>query len=316
MQELVNLRKICGETLEKLGGKHKNLIVLDSDLGNQLYSLNFAKSYPERHFTFAETEELILSAAAGFTVRKKITFVCAEASKLLGKAGDILRNAIIYPNLNVKILLTGCGISNIEEGPIKCSFDDLAQLLPLPNLKIFSPADQHDLRAILEFTVTDYAPTIIRIPKLPTGNYLDQNYLFQPGEPLLLQRGDQIALVTCSGLLNEVSAAAKELGQKGISAAVIHLNSLKPLNENNLANLLSQYEMIAIIEDHFQRGGLTHLVGAAMVKSPNQIFTPSKLIPIALQQYPESSRYPDALTRSGLSSKAIYEKIRDAWTQH
>lgn len=316
MLESVNLRKITGETLEKLGGKHKTMIVLDSDLGNQLYSLNFAKSHPERHFSFAESEETMLAAAAGFTARKKIPFVCGEAAKILGKGSDMLRNSIIYPNLNVKILITGLGLANIDEGPIKCCFDDLAQLLPLPNLKIFTPADQNDLRSILEFTATDYGPTIIRIPKLPAATYLDSSYQFVPGAPLKLLPGHQIALICSGGMLNEVTQAAGELEKKGISVAVFHLSSVKPLNEAELADQLSAFEMIGIIEDHFQTGGLTHLVGAALARSQNQIFNPSKLVPIALNQYPESSKYQDALNRHGLSAKAIYEKIRDAWTQH
>lgn len=316
MLETVNLRKITGETLEKLGGKHKNMIVLDSDLGNQLYSLNFAKSHPERHFSFSESEETMLAAAAGFTARKKVPFVCGEAAKILGKSSDMLRNSIIYPNLNVKILITGLGLANIDEGPIKCCFDDLSQLLPLPNLKIFTPADQNDLRSILEYAATDYGPTIIRIPKFPAATYLESNYQFTPGATVRLLPGHQIALVCSGGILNEVTQAAEELEKKGISVAIFHLSSLKPLNENDLADKLSSFEMIGIIEDHFQTGGLSHLVGAALARAQNQIFNPSKLIPIALNQYPESSKYQDALNRHGLSAKAIYEKIRDAWTQH
>lgn len=307
MTEQINLRKNFGEYLEKLGAKHKNILVIDTDLKNGLYTLFFGKSYPERHFTLGLNEAIAPGVAAGMTVRKKIPILCSEAAPLLGKALDQLKNAVCYPNLNLKIVISGSGLTSIEDGFPNTMSEDLAILQVLPNLKILSPIDQNELRAMLDFMMTDYGPTIIRIPKICTDSFFDHNYQFKLGEPIKIRPGDQISIISYGENLCEVIKTSNELEKRGISAQVIHLPTLAPLNHESLENLCINTELIVTVESHVQTGGLANLIQTVFQNKAK------KFLPIYLNSLPESSKYQDAINRSNLSSKAIYESIREKW---
>jgi transketolase len=312
MTENIILRKTFGEYLEKLGAKAKNLVVLDSDLGNGLYTLYFAKSFPDRHFSVQMGEASALGMATGMTVRKKIPFVCAEAASLLGKGLDILRNGIAAPNLNIKIILSNIGLGNIEEGLVKTSTEDLALLQAIPNLKIFTPADQYELRAMMDFMINDYGPTVLRLCRHCTDNIFDQNYQFSPGQPVIANTGDQVCLISSGAMLHECLKAAAELEQKGLTTQVVNLSSIVPLDREKLADICRNYEIIVTAEDHNLHGG----IGTLTAEILNQYGIPKKLIKIGLDNLPDSGKYQEILARNKLSGKTIYETVRENWLQN
>ncbi len=309
MEEHISLPRVLGELLDKMGSKHKNMLILDSDLGNNLHTLHFAKNFPERHFTIGQGESAMLAMASGMTVRKKIPVVCAESAPLLGKGLDMLRNAIAIPNLNIKIILSGSGLDDIDQGTHKTASEDLAILKALPNLKIFTPSDQYELRAMLEWTLNDYGPTVIRVSKHLQRNYFDGNYQFVPGKPVIIQPGEQICIFTAGSMLEEASLAARELGQRGLSAQLVHLSSLEPLNAEEVVELARNFENIVTIEDHSVHGGIGTVINEIL--SAYQL--PRKILKIGLSGLAESGKYQDCLSKYGLSAKAIYEKIRENW---
>ncbi len=309
MTETSSLRKIFGEQLEKLGHKTKNLFVLDSDLSNNLYTLHFAKSFPDRHFTVELGESSMLAMAAGMAIRKKIVTVCAEASPLLGKGFDMLRNAIAVPNLNIKIILSNIGLGNLEEGVARTCTEDLAMLQTLPNLKIFTPTDQFELRSMLEWTINDYGPTVIRLGKHCLEDYLDSNYNFSPGRPIIIRRGEQICFFSYGCMLGEAYRAASELEHRGVSVQVISLSSIVPLNEEKIIELIQNYELLVTIEDHHLHGGIGSLISDLLVK--HQL--PKKLIKLGLNSPLEPGKYEDTLNKYNLSSKGIYASVKENW---
>ncbi len=312
MSENIILRKSFGEYLEKLGTKAKNLVVLDTDLGNHLYTLYFAKSFPDRHFSVEMAESSALGMAAGMTVRKKIPFVCAEAASLLGKGLDVLRNGIAAPNLNVKIILSNIGLGNIEEGLVKTCTEDLAIMQAIPNLKIFTPADQHELKAMMDFMINDYGPTVLRICRHCTENIYDQNYRFIPGQPVVANQGEQVCLISTGSMLHECLKAAAELEHKGLTTQVINLSSIVPLDREKIADLCRNYEIIVTAEDHNLQGGIGTLIAEIL----NQYQVPKKLIKIGLDSLPDSGKHQEILARYKLSGKTIYETVRENWLQN
>ena len=309
MTETTSLRKIFGEYLEKLGGKSKNLLVLDSDLSNNLNTLHFAKSFPDRHFTIGMGESSMLAMAAGMAIRKKIPFVCAEAAPLLGKGFDMLRNAIALPNLNIKIILSNVGLGNIEDGTPRTCTEDLAMLQTLPNLKIFTPADQFELRSLLEWTLNDYGPTVIRLGKQNSENYFDANFNFNPGHPVIVRKGEQICLFTAGCLLSQVSQAATDLENRGISTQIVSLSSMAPLNQHRLLEIMQGFEMLVTVEDHSIHGGIGSRISDLMTKNCLN----KKLLKIGLETLPEPGKYEEILAKHGLAAKNIYETIREKW---
>lgn len=312
MNEPILLRKLFGEQLEKIGGKAKNIVVLDSDLSNNLYTLHFGKSFPDRHFSLARSESSMLAMAAGMTVRKKIPFVCAETAPLLGKAFDMLRNSIAIPNLNIKIILSNPGLGNIEDGLPHTSTSDLSLLQTLPNLKIFTPTDQYELRSLLDWTINDYGPTIIRLGKFPVPTHLDPNFQFIPGQPVVIRKGDQICLFTQTDLLEKACLAATELANRGLSVQVINLSSLSPLNSEQLLEIIRHFEMIVTIEDHSIHGG----IGSTITDFLSQQNLHKKILKIGLTSLPEAGKYEEVLAKSSLSPKQIYENIRENWIKN
>ncbi len=316
MTELISLRKTFGETLEKLGGKQKNLIVLDSDLGNSLYSLNFAKSFPERHFTIGLAENSMLGMAAGMAVRKKIPFVCGETSALLSKGIDSLRNAICYPNLNIKIIGSHSEVTNSAEGTPRESVDDIAILRTLPNLKILVPADSVELKSMLEFLLTDYGPTFLRIPQIALPNIFEPSYQFKLGEPVTVREGSQVTIFSCGAALHEVLKTAAELENRAISTQVISLSSLTNLNTDKIIQLCTNAAMIVTVEQHVEHGGIGSMITDILNTHTPRATAPSQIIKIALSHAPESTSYGAALNQSGLSSRHIYEIIRENWLKH
>lgn len=309
MSEIKTLRKIFGEHLEKLGAKAKNLLVLDSDLSNNLYTLYFAKSFPDRHFTVGLGESSMLAMAAGMAVRKKIPFVCAEAAPLLGKGFDMLKNAIALPNLNIKIILSNTGLGNIEEGLPRTCTEDLAMLQTLPNLKIFTPTDQFELRSLLDWTINDYGPTVIRLGKHCSDNYLDNKFTFIAGQPVTIRKGEQICLFTSGCLLSEATKAASDLEARGLSAQVVSLSSLSPLNTEKLLELIQNFEMLVTIEEHSIHGGIGSTICDFLIKHGLN----KKLIKLGLENTPEPGKYEETLAKHRLTAKGIYETVRENW---
>lgn len=307
MTEQINLRKSFGEYLEKLGTKQKNILVIDTDLKNSLYTLFFGKSYPERHFTLGLNEAIAPGVAAGMTVRKKIPFLCSEAAPLLGKGLDMLKNSVCLPNLNLKIVITGGGLANIEDGTPMTMTDDLAILQTLPNLKILCPIDQHELRSMMDFMISDYGPTILRIPRTANDGFYDSNYQFQLGEPVRFRNGDQISIISYGENISEIAKTCTELEKRGISAQIINLATISPLNSESLINLCINTELIVTVESHIKNGGISSLIQNIFLHKNK------KFLAINLDNLPESSKYQDALNRSGLSAKSIYESIREKW---
>lgn len=311
MTETISLRKTFGELLEKLGGKQKNLLVLDSDLSNSLYTLNFAKSFPEKHFTIGMSENSMLAMAAGMAMRKKIPFVCGETSELIGKGLDSIKNAICYPNLNIKIIGSNSEMTNSEEGTSHQSIEDIAILRTLPNLKILSPADSVELKAMLEFMIADYGPTFLRLPKQPLPNILEPNYQFELGEPVEILGGTQITIFSSGASLHQVLQTAADLESRAISTQVINISSLAPLNAEKIARICANTEMIVTVEQHSIHGGLGSIIGDILNDT-----TPRHIVKIGVTHAPESALYQEALNKAGLSSKQIYEVIRENWLKH
>lgn len=303
------LRKHFGEYLDKLGARHKNLLVLDSDLSNGLNTLLFAKNYPERHFSVPEQERAMLAMAAGMTVRKKIPWVCSRGGPLLGKAFDVLRNGISGPNLNLKIVLSDVGLGNLEHGSCQTTTEDLAMLRALPNLKIFTPSDQYELRSMMDFISLDFGPTVLRISARCQSQHNDTNYSFSPGQPVILRRGEQVCLFSHGNMLDQALQAASSLLAKGLSAQVVNLPSLSPLDEEKIAEICRNFDLILTIEDHSLQGGLGSLTAEIL----QRFQIGGKLVKLALSHPVESGKYQEVLEKHGLGAKNIYETVRENW---
>jgi len=306
------LKKYFGEHLEKLGTKNKNIVVLDSDLENELNTLKFAKAFPERHFSIPESDRVMLGMATGMTIRKKQPWICGQGGAILGKGIDIIRNGICAPNLNIKIIISNIGLDNIENGSCRTTTEDIAILRCLPNMKIFTPSDQYELKEMMNYMASDFGPTTLRISSRCLESINDEKYVFTPGYPKTIYEGEKISIITYGSILSQALQAAKELTRKGISTKVINLATLSPLNKEKLAEMIQNCELIISVEDHNKKGGIGCIVSETMLKYS----IASKLVKIGISCPIESGRYIEILEKHGINNKKIYEKARDNWMQN
>ncbi len=305
MNELFSLKKSVSEQLEKFGSKYKNLVILDSDLKNKLGTFNFAKLYPDRHFCIPLEENTMISMAAGMTIRTNLPMCFGEAYLLITKGFEALRNSVALPNLNIKIIASSSGISNIEEGPAHICLEDIAIMRTLPNFQIICPADHYETKAALEYAINTYGPVYIRLPDSPIDNIYDQNYQFEIGKPQIIKNGNQVTILSYGLMLHYNLAAAHQLEKRGVSVQVINIPSIIPLNQKWLHEHIDPTHPIFIIEDHHQNGGLGSIIMELFANQPSR-----KIIKITPQNLNESGKLNEILKRQGLDSNGIYEKIK------
>lgn len=167
--EKIATRKSFGEALVKLGGKYKNIVVLDADLSCSVQTSAFAREFPERHFQMGIAEQNMVGTAAGLATRGKLPFACSFSIFVTGRAWEVVRNAICYPNLNVKIVGSHAGVGIGEDGASHQALEDIAVMRVLPNMKIVCPADHFEALSVMEAVANDYGPTYIRVNRQATS---------------------------------------------------------------------------------------------------------------------------------------------------
>src|SRR5260221_9238954 len=168
--EVASTAKAFGDAMVKLGAKYKNVVVLDANAGRFLNLGAFARAFPDRYFNFGNAESNMIGAAAGFTVRGKVPFLCSFSMFITGRAWEQIRNAVAYPLLNVKFVGAFSGILCGEDGATYQSLEDIALMRAIPNMKVACPADGVETKQVLETMMNDYGPTYLRLANTPTNN--------------------------------------------------------------------------------------------------------------------------------------------------
>ncbi len=306
MLEQISTAKIFSERLEKLGAKYRNLVVLDTNLRQNIAANNFAKSFPDRYFSFPLQDNIVTSAASGFAIRGKIPFCLGPAASLISGNLASLRQQIVPNNLNLKLIGFNAGLSESENGLLDQSTEDLAQTLSLPNLKILVPTDQNELKVHLETLCSDFGPTYLRLSKDLLVNPLHNSSDDLP----ILKNGEELAIICLGGLLPEVYQASSELEKRGISLKLISIPCLQPLPKS-LFSQIEKVKLLVTIEDHYHFGGLGSLIEQLLLEQ--QVIIP--LLKIGTRQICEAGKPQELLKKHNLDSKSLYETIRNRWLE-
>ncbi|MGL5830564.1 MAG: transketolase family protein [Candidatus Altimarinota bacterium] len=311
MSEAISLQKTFGETIEKLGAKYKNLIVLDSDLSSNLHTLKFAKLYPDRHFTLAGAENTMIHLASGMMARGKIVVCCGKSVKIVNHSFQSLKAAVDLPNLNIKIIGLNSGLSNAEEGPAMCSVEDLSLIRSLPNFRILSPADAVETRQMIEYMITEYGPFYLRLPANPLPNLFDQNELYNPEICRTVHdSGNQVLIFATGSSVHQAMGAASKLESRGISSKVISISSITSVCQDKLKDSIQNSDLIVTVEDHILNGGL----GSSIIEILNQEM-PKKVLRMGVTLPGESGKFEELLAKNQIDAQGIYEQIKDKWLE-
>ena len=260
-------RDAYGEALAELGAVNENIVVLEADLSKSTKTSDFKKVYPERHFNMGIAEQNMLGVAAGFAAAGKIPFASSFAVFATGRAYDQIRNSIAYPNLNVKIAATHAGLTVGEDGGSHQMLEDIALMRALPNMTVIVPVDGIETKQAIKAAAEYEGPVYIRMgrPKVPV--LFDENYTFEIGKGVVLKEGTDVTLVGTGIMVSKAVEAAELLAAEGISAAVVNISTIKPLDAELIIAQAQKTGAIVTCEEHNIYGGLGSAVAEVLVEN-------------------------------------------------
>lgn len=302
-------RDSYGESLRDLAEEYKNLVVLDADLAGATRTSIFKKAYPERFFDCGIAEANMMGIAAGLATCGKIPFASSFAMFAAGRAFEIVRNSIGYPHLNVKIGATHAGISVGEDGATHQCNEDIALMRTIPGMTIINPCDDVEAKAAVKAALDFEGPVYMRFGRLAVPIINDkESYKFELGKGVVMKDGNDITIVATGLMVNEALEAAKILETEGISARVVNIHTIKPLDKELICKCAKETGAIVTAEEHSIIGGL----GSAVAETVTEC-CPVPVIKIGVNDvYGHSGSAVDLLKEFGLSAENIVNKTKEA----
>ncbi|OUQ16851.1 transketolase [Lachnoclostridium sp. An14] len=300
-------RDSYGNALAELGKEHENLYVLDADLAAATKTVTFKKAFPDRHIDCGIAEGNMVGVAAGMATTGKVPFVSTFAMFLAGRSFEQVRNSIGYPHLNVKLGATHAGISVGPDGATHQCNEDIALMRTIPGMTIINPSDDVEARAAVKAAYEMDGPVYMRFGRLAVPVINDNpDYHFELGKGVTLKDGTDVTIVA-TGL--EVAAsleAAKLLEADGISARVINIHTIKPIDEELLVKAAKETGRVVTVEEHSIIGGLG---GAVCEVLAEQAPVPVKRLGIR-DEFGESGVAEELLKKHGLDGEGIYQTVK------
>ena len=296
-------RDAYGEALKELGAQYPDIVVLDADLSASTKTKDFADVYPDRFFDCGIAEGNMMSVAAGLASCGKIPFASTFAVFGAGRAYEQIRNSICYPKLNVKIALTHAGLTVGEDGATHQMLEDIALMRVLPNMTVIVPADAAETKAAVKWAASYHGPVFIRMGRAKCDDITDPEQPFIPGKAAMLRKGYDLTIIACGIMTGKAMQAADILTGAGISARVINMSSIKPIDESAIIKAAEDTGAILTAEEHSVKGGLGSAVAEVVVKN-----CPVPMAMVGVEdQFGESGTADDLLKAYGLTAAKIAE---------
>lgn len=294
-------REAYGNALAVVGAKNKNIVVLDADLSKSTKTNVFKEQFPDRFFNVGIAEQNLISVGAGLAAAGKIPFVSSFAMFATGRAFEQIRNAVCYPKLNVKVCATHAGITVGEDGATHQSLEDIACMRVLPNMTVVVPADEAETTSVIEWAANYQGPVYIRLGRAGVDDTTPAGYQFVPGKSQTLVEGADLTIIACGALVGPAVEGAKELAQAGISARVINMASIKPIDKDAIVKAAQETGAILTAEEHNVLGGLGSAVAEVVVQE-----APVPMAFVGVQDsFGESGTPKELMAKYGLTAKDI-----------
>ena len=265
MAEKLATREAYGLALAEFGAKYENLVVLDADLAAATKTGTFKKAFPDRFFDCGIAEGNMIGVAAGLATTGLVPFASSFAMFAAGRAFEQIRNSVGYPHLNVKIGATHAGISVGEDGATHQCNEDIALMRTIPGMVILNPADAVEARAAVEAAILHDGPCYLRFGRFAVPTFNDkETYKFELGKGVTLADGTDVTIVASGLTVSIAMEAADLLKAKGISARVINIHTIKPLDKDILVKAAKETGAMLVAEEHSIIGGLGSAVCEAV----------------------------------------------------
>ena len=300
-------REAYGKALAEFGAQYPNLVVLDADLANATKTNTFQKAFPERHIDCGIAECDMMGIAAGLSTVGKIPFASSFAMFAAGRAYEQVRNSIGYPHLNVKIGATHAGITVGEDGASHQCLEDIALMRVIPGMVVINPCDAVEARAAVQAALEYVGPVYLRFGRaaVPVINDND-NYKFEIGKGVLLREGTDVTIVATGICVPEALEAAEKLAADGISAEVINIHTIKPLDEELIIKSAQKTGKVVTAEEHSIIGGLGGAVCEVLSEK-----APTPVCRIGMNDiFGESGSAGALVAKYGLDAEGIYGKVK------
>ncbi len=304
---MIATRDAYGEALKELGGNNKNIVVLDADLSGSTKTSVFAKAYPERFFNVGIAEQNLVGTAAGLATAGKVPFASTFAVFATGRAFEIIRNSVCYPKLNVKIAATHAGLTVGEDGATHQALEDISLMRSLPNMVVLNPADAVETKQCIFKAAEHNGPVYIRLGRAKVPVIFDESYEFEIGKGVELKEGTDVTIIATGVMVEKALSASEELAKEGISARVINMASIKPIDEDIIIKAAKETKGIVTVEEHSIIGGLGSAVAEVVAEKQ-----PTRIIRIGtMDTFGESGDGFKLLEKYGLNVENIINKAKE-----
>lgn len=307
MGDKIATRASYGEVLLELGEKYPNLVVMDADLSGSTQTKKFASKYPERFFNMGIAEQNLYASATGLALSGKIVCASTFAMFASGRAYEIIRNSIGYTHANVKICATHAGITVGEDGASHQTFEDIALMREIPNMVVLNPSDANSCKALIREAIKYDGPCYIRLGRAAVPVTYPEDCEVKIGKANLLKRGSDITIIATGIMVASALLASEKLGEEGISARVIDMHTIKPLDEKIIIKAAKETGRIVTCEEHSVIGGL----GSAVAETLSQNY-PVKMRMVGQHDTFGESGKPDELREKyGMTENDIIKACKE-----
>ncbi len=309
MSNKIATREAYGKALKDLASMNKNVVVLDADLSKSTKTADFKAVAPERFFNMGIAEANMMGVAAGMSTCGKIPYVSTFAMFAAGRAFEQIRNSICYPRLNVKVCATHAGLTVGEDGASHQAIEDLSLMRSIPNMTVINPADAVETDAVIKAIAEIDGPCYVRLGRAAVNVINDKDtYKFELGKGVTLKEGNDLTIVATGIMVDAALEAAEMLAKDGISARVINIHTIKPIDRELLVKAAKETGALVTAEEHSVIGGLGSAVSEVLTEE-----YPVPVLKVGVQdKFGESGKPNELLEAYGLTAKDIAEKAKKA----
>ena len=301
-------RDAYGATLVEIGNESENLVVLDADLAAATKTGMFKKAHPDRFFDCGIAENNMIGAAVGLALSGKVPFAATFAMFAAGRSYEQVRNSIGYPHANVKIGATHGGITVGEDGATHQCCEDFALMRTVPGMTVICPADAQEARLAVKAAYEMEGPVYLRFGRMAVPVLFDENYKFEIGKGVKLVDGTDVSIIANGVEVEQALLAAEELKNEGISASVINMATIKPLDTELVIEEAKKCGCIVTVEEHSVIGGL----GGAVAEALSETY-PVPVLKVGTEDcFGRSGPAKELLSKFGLDKDAIIAKVKAA----
>ena len=301
-------RESYGNALVELGQENPNVVVLDADLAAATKTGMFKKAFPERHIDCGIAECNMIGIAAGLAAAGMTPFASSFAMFAAGRAFEQVRNSVGYPHLNVKIGATHGGISVGEDGATHQCCEDIALMRTIPGMTVIVPSDDIEAKAAVKAAAAMEGPVYMRFGRLAVPRVFDDNYNFEIGKGNVLVDGTDVTIIATGLMVNEALIAAENLKADGISARVVNMATIKPIDSDIIVDSVKKTGAVVTAEEHNIIGGLGSAVTEVVCEK-----CPAPVLRVGVEDvFGRSGPAVELLHIYGLDAAHIEEKAKEA----